>query len=281
MKTQFLKYIESKGYSLNSLRSYGIVLEQFEGFMRKNGLSLKSVEFGDIDKFLAQFSPRTAQQKFSAVNRYYRWLKRQGVVEKNPVEDVEYPSAQSPLPTWLEMYELDQIRTEINLDQSWEGVRDRAILELLFNTGIRNSELRNATLDDTDLDARTLKFMAKGGTERILPLNMDAVSHLQAWLNIRGEYEDRHLFLKKTGTWFKHIQELNRIIHKRTTCVGKTIRPHDFRHSLAMELLRRRESLPTIQRVLGHKGLGTVQVYVRARDEDVGRALNGIATRRQ
>ena len=280
MKIQFLKYLQTKAYSPNTVRGYGITLSQFEDFLKNNELSVKNVCFEDIERFIANFKPRTAQQKFSALTKFFKWLKRQNLILRNPMDEVEYPvSQQKYLPTWLESYELNQIRNEIQADQSWEGIRDRAIIELLFNTGIRNSELRNLILDDLYMRMQTVKFIAKGGRERILPLNQDAIHYLRIWLSVRGPQEDRHLFLKKNGMWFKHISELNRIIHMRTKHLRKNVSSHQFRHSLAMRLQADNVSPITIQNVLGHKSLATVGIYARAQSAQVRKALDGLVGR--
>jgi integrase/recombinase XerC len=229
--------------------------------------------WGDLDddhlrSFSAQtyrqgLSPRSIQRQLSAARTFFRYLQREGHVRKNPVLDVRAPKSGKRLPG-----NLDADRMARLLDIPGDGplvVRDRAILELLYSSGLRLAELTGLNIGDVDLSDATVAVTGKGGKERIIPVGRFAAQALAAWKIDRvglANADETALFVSNRGTRISGRSVQARVDHwAKRQGIDMKIYPHLFRHSFATHMLESSHDLRGVQELLGHANIGTTQVY--------------------
>jgi len=208
-------------------------------------------------------SPRSIQRQLSAARTFYRFLLREKHVTTNPVQSVSAPKAGKRLPE-----NLDADRMARLLDIPGDGplvIRDRAILELLYSSGLRLAELTGLDIVDVDLADATVAVTGKGGKDRIIPVGKFAKQALQAWLKERGNLaatEERAMFVGQRGTRISPRSVRARVDHwAKRQGIDTRVYPHLFRHSFATHLLESSHDLRGVQELLGHANISTTQVY--------------------
>ena len=208
-------------------------------------------------------SPRSIQRRLSAARSFFRYLAREGHVGSNPAMAVSAPKAGKRLPG-----SLDADRMARLLDIPGEGPivdRDRAILELLYSSGLRLSELTDLDLGGVDLGDRTVRVTGKGNKDRIVPVGSAAVRALERWFKSRSElaaHGEMALFVSKRGTRLKPRSVQARVDHwARVQGIDTRVYPHLFRHSFATHVLESSHDLRGVQELLGHANISTTQVY--------------------
>jgi integrase/recombinase XerC len=273
---QFSDYMAlERGASPNTSRAYRKDLELFAAFLREKGLSLDvaTIDYLTIRLYLGhlyqgkRIKRNSVARKLATLRTFFRYLKREGIVEKNPAKMVATPKGGQDLPHALSVDEafrlLDAPDTTGPL-----GCRDRAIMEFLYSSGLRVGELTALNLHDLDLAGGMVRVMGKGGKERIVPIGAKAIEALQAYLQRRGELMEQgkslpqYLFLNRRGGRLTP-RSVGRMITKyrlQRGMVNKTT-PHTFRHSFATHLLDAGADLRGIQELLGHASLSTTQKY--------------------
>jgi integrase/recombinase XerC len=208
-------------------------------------------------------SPRTIQRRLSALRSFFNFLLREGVLRANPASDVQAPKAKKRLPATLDadlMARLLSFRADEHL-----GVRDKAIMELFYSSGLRLSELTDLDLADLDLPDRTVRVTGKGSKTRVLPVGRFAVDALSAWLKERATIADvgeQAVFVAQSGRRISVRAVQVRIgTWARRQGLGMHVHPHMFRHSFASHLLESSQDLRGVQELLGHSNIATTQVY--------------------
>ena len=208
-------------------------------------------------------SPRSIQRQLSAARTFYRFLLREKHVSTNPAQSVSAPKAGKRLPE-----NLDADRMARLLDIPGDGplvIRDRAILELLYSSGLRLAELTGLNLGDVDLADSTVAVTGKGGKDRIIPVGRFAKQAIQAWLKERGNLaaaDERAMFVSQRGTRISPRSVQARVDHwARRQGIDTKVYPHLFRHSFATHLLESSHDLRGVQELLGHANISTTQVY--------------------
>lgn len=262
----FIQHLRDKGQSENTIRAYVIAIEQF------GPQELTGTTWQNIQEWIRTFSPESAPQKLAALAVFLKWAVKEGLAKTNPTDMVELPRKHKHVHTWLESYEIMQVRKGLENDPSWEGARDRAIFEVMLCTGIRNEALRSLRLKDVNMKGEWLKSTSKGRKEKIQPLNRRALDALSAWLFRRGQHEDDHLFLRKGGTWLSNTTDLYRIIVDRTSFLEKKITPHTLRHTHGQQLYDLTGDIETVRDSLDHSSIRTTQIYAKAQGERVRKA---------
>jgi integrase/recombinase XerC len=229
--------------------------------------------WGDLDddhlrSFSAQthrqgLSPRSIQRQLSAARTFFRYLQREGHVRKNPVLDVRAPKSGKRLPG-----NLDADRMARLLDIPGDGplvVRDRAILELLYSSGLRLAELTGLNAGDVDLSDATVAVTGKGGKDRIIPVGRFAAQALTAWKKERvtlANADETALFVSNRGTRISGRSVQARVDHwAKRQGIDMKVYPHLFRHSFATHMLESSHDLRGVQELLGHANISTTQVY--------------------
>jgi len=213
--------------------------------------------------FRRGLSPRSIQRQLSAARTFFRYMQREGHVRSNPVLDISAPKAGKRLPD-----NLDADRMARLLDVPGEGplvVRDRAILELLYSSGLRLAELTGLNVSDVDLSDRTVAVTGKGGKDRIIPVGRFAIDALTAWKKERGALaaaDEVALFVSNRGTRISGRSVQARVAHwAKRQGIDTRVYPHLFRHSFATHMLESSHDLRGVQELLGHANISTTQVY--------------------
>jgi integrase/recombinase XerC len=235
---------------------------------RGNLAHWKSLDSQHVRVFAARehaggLEPRSVQRRLSAVRGFFNYLLRERVVSSNPALDVRAPKAAKRLPGTLDVDQLNQL-----LDIPAENplaVRDRAIMELFYSSGLRLDELVSLDGAHLDLADRTVRVLGKGRKVRIVPVGRKAVEALRAWLKERGALaapDETALFVGKNGSRLKHRAVQLRIAYwARRKGLPAQVHPHLFRHSFATHLLESSKDLRGVQELLGHADISTTQIY--------------------
>ena len=269
---EFLSYLElERGLSRTTRDSYRIDLALFTGFLKSRRIAaLTDVQPVHIREFLqwlrARRTPATVARKLAAVKGLFRFLEGQRVIAKSPTAFIETPRLWRRLPQTLSVQEVERLLNSVTRDGL--GMRDLAMLELLYGAGLRVSELVALDPGSVNFDAGFLRCIGKGNKERIVPLGRSAAGALTRYLAAeRPRLVDKRpdaaaLFVNRRGgrlTRQRVWQLLRR--YAKAGLISKTIGPHTLRHSFATHLLERGADLRTVQELLGHANIATTQRY--------------------
>jgi len=286
----FLSYlVDERHYSPATIRSYGADLRQFELFLAGRAAPVSvpsSVDPLVIRAFLGWLHDRkdgraTIARKLSAVRSFFRYLVREGKLDENPARPVRTPRQEKKLPRLLDEGEVT-ILLETPASTTVRGKRDRALLELLYATGMRVGEIVSLDLAAIDLSEGTILVLGKGSKERHVLFGEKAKAALLEYLAARrssparaaGRGEDA-LFINKNGTRLTDRSVRRMLAARLTECAVKhRISPHGLRHSFATHLLNRGADLRAIQELLGHASLSTTQRYTHVSTEQMLRVYN-------
>lgn len=267
----FLDYLAvEKGLAKNSLTSYRIDLRHFGHWLADQGLEIERVERIHIVKYFqalraAGISARSVARALAAIRGMYRFLVAERHLRADPTENLENPKLWSTLPKSLQAEEVEALLAAPPLDTN-EGLRDRAMLELLYATGLRVSELVRVRVDDVVMDAGYLRTLGKGSKERIVPFGDAARDAMLRYIELARSHHDKfndpHLFLTVRGRPMTRQAFWVKIGHHARTAGIKThISPHMLRHSFATHLLENGADLRSVQMMLGHADISTTQIY--------------------
>ena len=267
----FLDYLTvEKGLAKNSLSAYRIDLRHFGHWLGDKGIELDRVERIQIVKYFQSLrgggtSARSVARALAAIRGMFRFLVAERHLKIDPTENLENPKLWTTLPKSLQPAEVEALLRAPDCETN-DGLRDRAMLELLYATGLRVSELIRVRVDDVVMDAGFLRTMGKGSKERIVPFGDAAREAMDGYIErARSHYDkfaDPHLFLTTRGRpmsrqafWMK-IGKLARIAG-----IATHISPHVLRHSFATHLLENGADLRSVQMMLGHADISTTQIY--------------------
>lgn len=268
----FLAHLEfQKAYSPATLRAYGTDLEEFEEFLRESGKTLSSPqEIGkkDIENFLVnlyrqKIKKSSMSRKLSCLRSFFRFMLQKKFTAENPMQGISNPKQEIHHPTVLNV---DQV--VCMLDEKKENAdsffyRDKALLELLYGSGLRISEALALNVQDCRQGTAVLKVTGKGSKQRIVPLSDTCRAALDTWLEKRQDITaDRALFVGKRGKRLNR-REANRIVEecRGRAGIASSLSPHDLRHSFATHLLEGGADLRSVQELLGHSKIATTQRY--------------------
>lgn len=279
----FLNYLlVEKGLAKNSLDSYGRDMVRYLDFLEGRGcVDPSGVRSVDVADFLARLkerglAPRSRARALSSVRMFHRFLLVEGYAEVNPTAIIEAPKTVAKLPQVLTGREVEALLAAPG-DDSTIDIRDRAMLELLYATGLRVSELVGLGLRDVNVNAGYLMAFGKGGKERLVPMGESACAAVSRYLSetrpaMDRDGANRYLFLTRLGDRMTR-QAFWNIIKKRALEAGvrKSISPHTLRHSFATHLLENGADLRSVQTMLGHADLSTTQIYTHVTSERLKR----------
>ncbi len=264
---KFINYIElEKNYSIHTCQNYRRDLKEFEEFLKNNKIEdVKNIDYFVLRKFVSllnkkKLSKRTISRKISTLKSFFRLLVREKVLKNNPASSLIYPRLDKPLPKFLTESQVEKI-LDLPNTKKLLGLRDRAILEFLYSTGARVSEMVSLKKEDLDLIGGVVKVFGKGKKERILPLGEPAIESLRDYLKARVD-EQRALFLNKNNKPLgdRGVRSIISNYIKKAAFLFK-VSPHVFRHSFATHLLNRGADLRSLQELLGHSSIATTQIY--------------------
>jgi len=278
---RFLDYLRhERNASLHTVAGYRRDLLQLYAFLEKKKLLLKDVDNIALRGFLAELHEKgekksTIGRKLAAIRSFFRFCLKKRWIVTNPALAVSTPKQERPVPSFLTEEEMARF---LDLPRGGKPleVRDKAMLELLYATGIRVGELVGISVEDVHFSEKLIRVRGKGKKERLVPFGRKAEESLRAYLMVRpqinkGRVEERLLFLNYRGTGISS-RSVERIVDKyiRRSAVRRKISPHSLRHSFATHLLGRGADLRVIQELLGHESLATTQKYTHI---DVKRLL--------
>lgn len=267
-----------KGVSLNTLEAYSRDLNRYVGFMEGRGTSgIKSITSNDVIAFLGNLrnnglTPNSVNRTLAALRGFYKYLIREKVLESNPIAHIELAKVWMRLPDTLSRNEMDQLLEQATVESPL-GMRDRAMLELMYATGIRVSELISISMNSINWQVGFLIVIGKGNKERIVPVGQSALNYITRYIS-----EGRPKLLKHTMTNVLFVNRSGRgltrqgfwkIVKKYATKAGleHKVHPHTFRHSFATHLLEGGADLRSVQVMLGHTDISTTQIYTHVTGE--------------
>lgn len=272
---QFINYLAvDRGLAKNTLESYGRDLRQFQTYLQNGEFKdIKDSSQTTIVDYLNGLKAQgkavsTISRNIAALKSFYQYLVKENYLENDPAEKLETPKLEKKLPKILSITEVEELLRQPNVRLSI-GLRDKAMLELLYATGIRVSEIIALNISDVNLDMGYVKCYGKGSKERIVPLGSIAVKSVHEYMNkgrakIVRTYEEPALFLNHHGNRLTR-QGFWKIIKKYASQANivKEITPHTLRHSFATHLLENGADLRSVQEMLGHADISTTQIYTQ------------------
>ena len=279
---EFLRYLEhERKYSTHTVTSYQRDVDDFQMFIFKDEIELEDVDKYVIREYMMHLSKgvskRSIKRKLSALRHYYKFLVNNNYVNMNPFLVVHSPKVKNGYPTALYLKEIELLFAENNNRTDPLKVRDQAILELLYSSGMRVSEICNLNIQDIDLNSRIIRVFGKGKKERLVPYSeickkciIDYSRNLRPELMHKSNEKTNALFLnfrgkRLTPRGFEYI--LKQITVK--TGLEIDLHPHTLRHTFATHLLEGGADLRTIQELLGHESISTTQVYTHITTENM------------
>lgn len=269
----FLNYLSvERGLSRNTMISYKEDLDTYINFLNRRHIdALSKASRDDIVNFMLYqkdkgLATNSVARRLAAIKAFYRFLVRERILKTDPTSLIDSPKLWKKVPETLSLNEVDALLSQPNLKDK-QGIRDKAILETLYATGMRVSEAVNLKTDNVNLDIGFLRCIGKGNKERIIPIGKKAITSIKRYLEISRPHllkkqKCEYLFLNRFGKKISR-QSLWKIIKKysREAKIRKPIRPHILRHSFATHLLERGADLRSVQEMLGHSNISTTQIY--------------------
>ncbi|AWN33406.1 Tyrosine recombinase XerD [Lactobacillus helsingborgensis] len=270
----YLRYSQiERGLSANTITSYRQDLTAFINFLKKEHLKTWPTKALDIDAFLAQQrdlnkATSSISRLISSLRKFYQWLVRQNIQKINPMLEIDSPKKRRSLPVALTVDEINHLLDQPNTNKKL-GLRDRALLETLYATGIRVSELINLKFNDLHEELKLIKVFGKGSKERLIPISEVALSWIDSYkekvrdpLILKVGQNCDFIFLNSRGTALTR-QAVWQIIKKYCNMAGiqKNVTPHTLRHTFATHLLENGADLRVVQEILGHSDISTTQIY--------------------
>lgn len=273
----FIAYLElERGLSRNTLEAYRSDLLQYGAFLSRSGRDALQVAHGDLTAFVGELTEggpgrppaaaTTVQRKVACLRSFYRHLRREEILDRDPTAELKGPPRGKRLPKVLSR---DEVQHLLNQPRGTTpaALRDRALLELMYACGLRASEAVDMMLDEIDVEDGVLRANGKGSKERLVPIGSKALDALRHYLQrgrplLVGEREERRVFVNQRGHGLTR-QGLYKIVqrHARAAGLGEKMSPHTLRHTFATHLLAGGCDLRSLQEMLGHADIATTQIY--------------------
>jgi integrase/recombinase XerC len=270
---RYIQYLETeKSASPYTIRNYQTDLADFFRFLKKKELTLlDEVDRHVLRDYLSELvrkgiAKASIARKLSAIRSFFRYLVREEIIPKNPIEQVSSPKLDRRLPSFLTQEEVEKLLGAPDISTPL-GQRDRALLELLYASGLRVSELVGLTLEQIDLKTNEIRVWGKGSKERMVLMGVPAAEALKSYIDdgrrrLRGERKTKALFLDRYGQKLteRSVQRLLNQYAKKAG-IGKRVHPHMLRHTFATHMLDGGADLRVVQELLGHARLTSTQIY--------------------
>ncbi len=271
---EFLKYLKDiKNYSDLTINSYSKDLEEFNYFINKDLLTINKNDIKIYLKYLfdKSNSSKTVSRKISTLKSFYKYYKAKGKISINPVSNIKYPKLDKNLPKFIPYNELENL-IAVSTEGAF-GERNNLIIELMYATGVRVSELVNITLEDIDFQNKQINICGKGSYERVVYYNTETDKAINKYINnlrkelLKGK-ENKYLILNKDGekiTTRGIAKIIDNLINK--VSIKTKVSPHTLRHTFATHLLDNGCDLRSVQELLGHKNINTTEIYTHVTSE--------------
>lgn len=271
----FLQHIQhTKRYSPNTLQAYTSDLEQFATFLHKqyekddiSTTTHTEIRSWMVDMMQHKISPRSINRKVSVLKSLFKFLMRRGEVKKNPLSKVQTPKTSKRLPVFVEQTNIEQLLNNVVFAEGYEGALDRIIIELLYGTGMRRSELLNLKESDVDSYNEQIKVLGKGNKERLIPIHTQLLASIKNYIAeknklIDGTPQGNYLLVTEKGKPLSAAIVYNTV--KKHLSIVTTINkrsPHVLRHTFATHLMNNGADINAVKELLGHSSLAATQVY--------------------
>lgn len=268
----------NKNYSENTIEAYKRDLNEYFSYLKNNNKNYLSIDYDSIRKYLSYLNDKkdtnsTISRKISSLRGFYSYLRLNEKIKNNPFKLINLPKKEQKLPRFFYYNELEELFAACDTSISL-GQRNLAILEVLYATGTRVSELINIKLEDINFSEKQIKVLGKGNKERMVFLGEYAVDALEDYLN------DGYLFLNKYNLDYVFLNHLGNKITRRgiediltklikKTSIDKKISPHMIRHSFATHLLNEGCDLESVQEMLGHESISATAIYTHVTDDRI------------
>jgi integrase/recombinase XerD len=266
-----------KGLSDNTVQAYRRDITKFAAFAAKRRLAASDVGRGDIVDFLGSLyrgglDSRSVARHLVTIRHFFRFALMEGYVQDDPAATIESPRFRQSLPEFLSLEEVDRLLRQPDTTAT-VGIRDRAMIELMYSCGLRVSELCGLRVADLEAEAGCLRCVGKGDKERLVPVGREALEAVQRYLRtsrpkLLGDSDSPHLFLNQAGRRVGRIPFWKKLgEYGRKAGLRKPLTPHMLRHSFATHLLDRGADLRSVQMMLGHSDISTTQIYTHVVEE--------------
>ncbi len=263
----FLTYLTvERAYSKHTIAAYQRDLERFHNFLEREGLSAEDCRHHHVWSYIGSLrsgglAAKSIQRHLSSIRRFFEYLVQTGIVRTNPAAAVSGPKQQRKLPNALDADQTAQLFTS-DCD-SPISKRDRAMVELLYGSGLRLSELVGLDIQDLELQEGFVTVLGKGNKQRRVPLGAQCIDALRTWLEVHpSPARDAPLFTGRGSSRISHRTVQNRLKRTASETIGSdALHPHMLRHSFASHLLESSGDLRAVQELLGHADLSTTQIY--------------------
>lgn len=272
MKDAFIKYLKfEKRLSDHTILSYDNDLKQFESFFKTYSTN-KEIKTSDkrairswiVELSLKNLSPKSINRKIATLKSFFKFLIKREVIEINPTTNITSLKTDQKIPNFLKEKDINFLFDNLILEKNFNGERDMLILELLYGTGIRISELINLKTRNINIPKKEMKIMGKRKKERIIPLHQQIISQIKKYLDKKNEIKSTHEFLLCTNKGKKlYPMLIYRIVKKHLSSLinSKKYNPHLLRHTFATHILNKGGDLNSIKDLLGHESLAATQIY--------------------
>ena len=266
-----------KGLSKNTISSYSSDLKQLEKWLANKEMDIQSCSEIDLNSYLAEKIDQgvlasSINRILSSVKGFFNWLVHTNIIKLNPSELIESPKIGRKLPVNISEQDVEKILNAPDC-KTVQGKRDKTILELLYATGLRVSELTNLKLNQVDITRGIIRVMGKGGKERIIPVGETALAWLKSYIDlVRSQLaindDNLFIFLSNKGKQISRKVCWSLIVgYSKKSLENKVISPHSLRHAFATHLLNHGADLRSVQMLLGHSSLSTTQIYTHVAKE--------------
>lgn len=270
-------YIE-KGLSKNTVSSYKNDISSFLSWLNNKQINYQQVSGKNINEFISNLfnsglKSSSINRKISSIKHFYLFLSKKKIIKYSPADEIETPKQEKYLPISMSEDEVERLLSSPNSNRIIER-RDKAMIEILYATGMRISELVNLKLTDVDFNRSVLKVFGKGSKERLVPYGEKAAEALDIYLRDRKRSDSKNVFLSNRGSQITRGAFWQRIkIYINRENLKSSISPHTLRHAFATHLLNRGADLRSVQILLGHSDLSTTQIYTHIAKQRLGEIL--------
>ncbi len=267
----FLRFLQlEKGLSKNTVSSYQTDISGFNQWRSDQAIKISEVNLSDAENFIVslrkkELAPASISRKISSLKSLFVFLKKQQHIKTNPFQDLVLPKIPKSLPKSMSMAEVNTLLDAPDTS-TFIGLRDKTMLELMYATGLRVSELVNLKYSSFDFERSVIKVMGKGSKERIIPFGDSALSWLKQYIDFRRQnnlsMNSKYFFISQKLSQITRQSFWQRVEHyQKIASIPYKISPHTLRHAFATHLLNNGADLRSVQMLLGHSDLSTTQIY--------------------
>ena len=263
----FLNYLlVDKGLSNNTAKAYEADISSFFQWLDNEDLKYKNLQEDHINQYISFLFQRkmrssSVNRKISSIKSFYIFLVKRNFLKNSPLNDLVTPKQEKYLPESMSEAEVDKLLNSPDVSNKIEN-RDKAMIEMLYATGMRISELVNLKITDVDMKRCVVKVFGKGSKERLVPFGETALDSLKSYLNDREQSSSKEIFLSNRGKKMTRVAFWQRVkVYLIRENLKNSISPHTLRHAFATHLLNRGADLRSVQLLLGHSDLSTTQIY--------------------